>query len=143
MNLLTISCNSLLYEKELELRDVVLRRPIGLSITQDDLSRECYDQHYGLVENNELLACLVITGLDDFTVQLRQMAVAESCRGKGLGLKLVSGVENILQSEGIRKIVLQARRTAEQFYVKCGYQTVGEGYIKIGLPHINMEKLIL
>jgi predicted GNAT family N-acyltransferase len=140
---MTISYDSLFYQKELELRDAVLRHPIGLSIAQDDLSRECYDRHYGLVENDELLACLIITGLDNFTVQLRQMAVAEVCRGRGLGFRLVSGVEKVLQSEGIRKIVLNARRTAEKFYEKCGYQVVGEEYIKIGLPHINMEKLIL
>ncbi|MBF0104561.1 MAG: GNAT family N-acetyltransferase [Deltaproteobacteria bacterium] len=103
MDFVTIPFNSPLYKKELELRQKILRVPLGLNIYAEDLSQESQQLHFGLVENNELIACVVVVPLDNQTVKGRQMAVCESLQGTGIGRALINGVETELKKLGYKK----------------------------------------
>ena len=49
-----------LYASELELRNVVLRIPLGLSLYEENLDGERDSRHFGILEDGSLLACAVL-----------------------------------------------------------------------------------
>jgi predicted GNAT family N-acyltransferase len=129
------------YQKVYDLREEILRKPIGLSLKDEDLSGDALDHILIAKTGKELIGCVMLhpTERED-KVKLRQMAVAESWQGKGIGRLLVEAAEHHCRRLGINKIVLHARITAEQFYSKLGYKTVSEEFTEVGIPHVIMEK---
>jgi len=105
-NIKEIQYNSENYLKELEIRDSLLRIPLGLSIYKDDLKVEKDDIHFGIFCDNELLGCLIVSKITKNSCKLRQMAISKDCQGKGLGKKLISNVEELFtKSLAIMKLV--------------------------------------
>ncbi|MCK4888685.1 MAG: GNAT family N-acetyltransferase, partial [Candidatus Aminicenantes bacterium] len=117
MNLVEIKYKSGLYKKEIELRDEVLRAPLGLKFKKEDLDAEVDELRYGLLDSNgELTACLLVRILDNSVAKIRQMAVKEELRGKGLGRELMKKVESELKKKKFNKVELHARMYAKVFY---------------------------
>lgn len=135
-----IEYGSLLYEAELELRNRLLRIPLGLDIQSDDLAAEQDYRHFGMLQEDVLVACLVVVPRAPGQVQLRQVAVEEHLQGQGIGRELMLEVEAVLAKSGIASLVLNSRDTVVGFYRKLGYEPVGEGFVEVGIPHQRMEK---
>jgi len=129
------------YAAALELRDQVLRVPLGLTIWGEDLEGEVVQFHYGLFRGGEtLLACISVVPLACGEARLRQMAVRPEEQGKGLGAWLMGEVEETLAARGLSHLCLHARDSVMGFYEKLGYVAVGEGFSEVGLPHHLMVK---
>lgn len=131
------------YKQTLQLRHRILRAPLGLDLFQENLSVEIHQRHFSLWQLPDiLLACLVIVPTAPACVKLRQMAVSDQHQRRGLGQQLVSEVERALLRDGVELIELHARVSAVPFYQSCGYQTVGETFIEVGIPHQRMNKVL-
>lgn len=130
------------YEQALALRDQLLRKPLGLSLYDEDLSDEKNDYHLGIFTGAELDAVLVLIPKDSTTLQMRQVAVRENRQGQHLGARLIAFAESFAATQGFTRIVLNARQTAEAFYHKQGYTTVSEPFLELGIGHVRMEKSI-
>lgn len=144
MNLVEIKYKSNLYKKEIELRNAVLRAPLGLKFKKEDLEAEVDELRYGLLNHDGVLvACLLVRILDNSIAKIRQMAVKEELRGKGLGRELMNNVESELKKKNFNKIELHARMYAKVFYDKLGYIETGDIFTEIGIPHIKMVKNIV
>lgn len=128
------------YRRELELRDAVLRRPLGMSIYNDKLEVDEQDSHIGAFLGEELVGVLVLTRLSDTDVKMRQVAVAEKMQSQGVGTLMVSFAENVARAAGYTTMVLHARKTAVPFYLKQGYAPVGDEFLEIDIPHYEMWK---
>jgi len=129
------------YRQSLALRQDILRAPLGLVLSENDLHGENRQRHFGLVTPQvQLVACLVIKPVNSMAVRLRQMAVMTHFQGQGLGRALVMSVERQLKHDGIKRIELHARVVAQQFYANLGYQPTGEPFVEIGIPHVAMYK---
>ena len=127
----------------MELRNSVLRQPLGMDISNDDLSDEASCQFLAYYSNNEeMLGCLKIKKLDDNTFQIQQMAVIPDHQGQGIGSALLKKAEKLIREQGGEKVVIEARDYALPFYKKYGYQESGEKYEKINIPHHLMRKYI-
>jgi len=73
--------------------------------------------------------------------QVRYMAVDESCRGRGLGSRILSGLEGRARSERVMSVVLNARDGAINFYSRHGYSVEGPADILFGeVRHFRMRK---
>ena len=132
-----------LYKEEIDLRDKVLRKPLGLKLTPEFLESDKNDLHFCIInKSGRMVACVLIKPLSDKKVKLRQMAVDDQERGKGIGAYLIEKTETILREGGISVIELHARKYAEGFYLKSGYSPIGEEFTEIGIPHIKMVKII-
>ena len=141
---LTVQHNSALYKQTVRLRYEILRRPLGLTFTDAQLSAEDKDIHLaGIDQNRAICCCLILTPLDGKTVQMRQVAVAKQEQGKGTGRQLVEYSEKITLQNGYDKIMLHARDTAVEFYLKLGYEPEGEQFFEVGIPHLQMRKNLL
>ncbi|RYG29002.1 GNAT family N-acetyltransferase, partial [bacterium] len=67
--------------------------------------------------------------------KIRQVAVDPMEQGKGLGAALMRAIEPLCD-----EIYLHARDTAVPFYLRLGYQIVGEPFEEVGIPHRAMRK---
>ena len=137
-----IAYGSPAYHKELLLRDVVLRKPLGLDLKDDDLSQEASQWHFGLFDDDHLIASVIAAPKSKELVQLRQMAVSGQFQGQGCGRKLVEMLEKTLWGKGFQKIILHARIQVSEFYISLGYIPVGEPFEEVGIPHQRMQKTI-
>lgn len=141
IKLISFEFGSLEYELALELRNQILRIPLGRSLDSSDLEGENSQIHFGVLNlGNELIACVSVKIQDGKHYKIRQMAVADNFQGKGFGAKLVQYVERELSNKGVTKISLHARETAISFYEKLGFQCSGELFDEVGIPHIKMLK---
>lgn len=131
------------YAQMVRLRNEVLRRPLGLQINPEELEREKEDILIGAFDDERLLACCMLTKVDQATVKLRQMAVHNSLQGKGVGASMMNFAENVARDHGYRNMVMNARKTALGFYEKLGYSAVGEEFEEVTIPHYRMQKQLL
>jgi predicted GNAT family N-acyltransferase len=131
------------YDDAVRLRYEVLRKPLGLEYTPEQLAAE-YDNHHlaAYANKGQLLGYLNLTPSDDGVVKMRQVAVAPQAQGKGVGKKLVEASEVLARRLGYRTMVLHARETAVAFYQKLDYKTVGERFEEVTIPHFRMEKVL-
>jgi predicted GNAT family N-acyltransferase len=128
------------YRQMIELRNQILRKPLGLSFTEEELDREKNDILLGCFEDDKLEACCVLTRTDPKTVRLRQMAVSAGLQGKGIGRVLMTFAENIARDHGYRRLTMHARKTAVGFYEKSGYRISSDEFEEVTIPHYEMEK---
>jgi predicted GNAT family N-acyltransferase len=131
------------YRQMVNLRYELLRKPLGLTFDPSDLEQEKEDTLIGAFEDDKLLGCCLLERVDQYTIKLRQMAVFNTLQGKGVGRALMVFAENIARDQGYRKIVMHARKTALGFYRKLGYQTSGEEFEEVTIPHFVMEKALV
>lgn len=130
------------YDATVELRRAVLRRPLGLDFSPEQLASEASDTHLAQFEEDQALACLILTPKDLKTLKMRQVAVAPERQGRGLGRLLVEGSEVWGREHGFEKMTLHARDTAVPFYLALGYAVEGEPFEEVGIPHCAMSKTL-
>lgn len=140
MALKIIDHDSKEYKQMVDLRFNLLRKPLGLTFTPEDLAAEKEDILIGVFEDEKLEACCILTETAPKTVRLRQMAVAATLQGKGIGRALMSFAENIARDRGYRRLTMHARKTAVGFYEKNGYKVCGPEFVEVTIPHFEMEK---
>ena len=130
------------YQQMVNLRNEILRKPLGLGFTADELEREKDDILMGAFEDDKLLGCCLLTRMDTRTIRLRQMAVPNNMQGKGIGRALMIFAENIARDLGYKKLCMHARTTAVGFYQKLGYGISGDEFVEVTIPHYIMEKAL-
>lgn len=130
------------YKDSLELRNRVLRKPIGLNLFDENLDRDAGDCHIGAFVNDVLVGILILSPVTDDTVKMRQVGVDDSYRSLGIGRKMVEDSERYALAKGYSKITLHARETAVPFYQKLGYTVLGDTFTEVGIPHREMEKVL-
>ncbi len=136
-----IEVNTPDYNQVLELRNLVLRKPLGMNLFDEDLSGDKDEWIYGLFSpENKIIGSVQYRILDGHTVKLRQMAVHPGYQKQGLGRSLVLFTEQQIKNLGYGKIEMHARKVALPFYEKLGYQKVGVEFMEVGIPHYKMFK---
>ena len=128
------------YEQMLKLRDMVLRKPLGLQFSPEELEQEKINLLIAAYEDKEMLGCCMKVEDDPQTVRLRQMAVVKDLQGKGIGKALMTFAENLARDRGYRQITMHARKAAVGFYEKMGYRVRGGEFQEVTIPHYVMEK---
>ncbi|MES1161042.1 MAG: GNAT family N-acetyltransferase [Bacteroidota bacterium] len=131
------------YQQMVNLRNEILRKPLGLALLAEELDKEKEDVLMGAFEDDDrLLGCCLLTRMDPTTIRLRQMAVPNSMQGKGIGRALMVFAENIARDLGYKRLTMHARKTALGFYQKLGYQVTGNEFLEVTIPHYIMEKVL-
>jgi aminoglycoside 6-adenylyltransferase len=128
------------YEKSLQIRNEVLRKPLGLDIFDEDLDAESADVHICAFLNGAIVGMAVLSRKDEKTARMRQLAVLSGYRGNGIGNMVAKAAEEEACSEGCETISVHARKTAVGFYRKRGYMIIGDPFIEVTLPHYEMVK---
>src|SRR5436190_5525491 len=128
------------YKQMVALRMEILRKPLGLSFTEDELAKEKDDILIGAFDEDKILACCLLTKIDNTTIKLRQMAVQNNLQGKGIGASMMSFAETVARDKGYKKLMMHARNTAIGFYERFDFKVKGNEFIEVNVPHHVMEK---
>src|SRR5882757_4181035 len=128
------------YQLMVKLRDDILRKPLGLGFTPEELESEKDNMLIAAFEEERILGCCMLVEEQPGTVRLRQMAVLNDLQGKGIGRALMNFAENIARDRGYKILRMHARSHAVGFYEKVGYRVLGEQFVEVTIPHYVMEK---
>jgi predicted N-acetyltransferase YhbS len=131
-----------LYRRALGLREAILRKPLGLTLTAEEQADDRLRQHFCATSHGAVVGSVSLRPLETGTIQLRQMAVAEDRRREKIGAHLLSVAEDWARGQGYRLMVLNARLGAEGFYARFGYLAQGEPFDENTVPHIRMTKAL-
>ena len=97
--------------------------------------------HRAVVDDeNRILACgrldIQLSHPDGSSAQLRYCGVDAAFRGQGAGQFLVRQLEEEARRAGCRRLWMEARVAALNFYLRLGYHDIGVGPTKWGvIPH--------
>ncbi|MCX8021046.1 MAG: GNAT family N-acetyltransferase [Chitinophagaceae bacterium] len=130
------------YQQMVQLRDSILRKPLGLSFSPEELEKEKNNILIGAFEDERLLGCCMLVEEGPDTIRLRQMAVPDDLQGKGIGRALMNFAENIARDRGYKKMTMHARKNAVGFYEKMGYKVTSDEFQELTIPHYVMEKTL-
>lgn len=130
------------YKQMVALRQLLLRKPLGLTFNEDELSAEKDDILIGCFDDDKMEGCCLLTTVEPGVLRLRQMAVVSGLQGKGMGRAILQFAENIARDRGFKTIVMHARKTAVGFYEKLGYKITSAEFEEISIPHFLMEKML-
>jgi predicted GNAT family N-acyltransferase len=128
------------YQQMVKMRTDILRKPLGLIFTPEELEKEKDEILIGAFEDEKMLGCCMLIKQPDKSVRLRQMAVMNNLQGKGIGRALMNFAENIARDMGYKTLAMHARKTAAGFYEKLGYKVTGDEFEEVTIPHYVMEK---
>jgi predicted GNAT family N-acyltransferase len=135
-----IDYQSVLYKKALQLRNDILRTPLGLSLEDMDV----YDDKNQYItiahEEGQVIGCMLIKPLSPTVVKFRQMCIDENFQLLGIGTTLLHYAENFCLMNNYKFCELHARKEAIGFYKKNGYLEIGIEFMEIGIPHKKMIK---
>lgn len=131
------------YDECVHLRDTVLRKPLKLNFSLEQLEDEHNQFHFALYDNTfNMLGCLSFQVVDSHTLKMRQVAVEKAYQNQGHGTEMVIKAEQWALRMGYSRIELHARDQAVAFYTKLNYQMAGELFMEVGIPHRTMTKTL-
>ena len=135
-----ISPESESYPQMIDLRLRILRLPLGLDFSPEDLEAERGNFHIVGYLNGQLVAGLLLCPLSERCLKMRQVAVDSSLQGQGIGSKMIVFAEAFSRVNGFSEMTLNARERVVPFYKRLGYQVVSERFIEVTIPHFTMQK---
>ena len=129
------------FDELIYLRDLILRKPLGLEFYPEDISSEYTSTHFAaFTDNDDLMGTLVMKPLDSNQIKMRQVAVFPQHQKKGVGQLMVAASEEFSRDMGYSEIVLSARVPAVPFYEKLNYEVISDLYQEVGIDHFKMSK---
>ena len=129
------------YDESVQLRTEILRKPLGLTFTIEQLSAEYLDIHFAAFDDEGVLrGILLMLPKDAEVVKMRQVAVAADAQGRGIGRALVAACEAWAKINHFKTIELHARDHAISFYEKLNYECVGDWFSEVNILHKKMIK---
>jgi predicted GNAT family N-acyltransferase len=137
-----ISTHDREYALEKDLRNRVLRMPLGLTLSEQDLHGEDGQMHLvALDERGQVVGC-VLVAFSGNSAKIRQIAVEKVYRGRGVGVTLMRLAEDAIRARNIIVSTLHARVTAREFFEKLGYTAASEVFTEVTIPHVEMRKAL-
>mmetsp|Transcript_24177 Transcript_24177/g.30761 ORF Transcript_24177/g.30761 Transcript_24177/m.30761 type:complete len:149 (-) Transcript_24177:217-663(-) len=123
------------------LRDELLRKPLGLQFSAEELEKERNLFHVAGTLDSKLVACLVLQpSVKEHEMKMRQVAVATNYQNQQIGSKMIRFSELFAAERGFSTIYCHARVTALPFYTKLSWKVEGEQFEEVGIPHYRMLK---
>ena len=131
---------SVLYHQSMKLRETVLRHPLGMKFTQEDLAIEQHQHHLVIYSwQKKVMGGLSLNGLGTASVKLRQMWVLPEHQGMGIGKRGVREAHRLAKAHNAQEIYCHARENAMGFYEKMLYFKEGSPFLEVGLTHYEMR----
>ena len=128
------------YDLTVALRDRILRQPLGLKFSDEQLAAESTAIHVAGWIDDQVRACSVVAEQDDGWFQIRQVAVDNEFQRQGYGKQLMEFVHHHVESLGGKRVFCHSRDVAESFYADLGYRSVGDYFEAVSIQHVRMEK---
>lgn len=136
-----ISHGSLDYKKCVTLREEILRKPLGLAFTREELEKEKDYIHIAGYIGSDLCATSMLIP-EEKRLKMRQVAVSKDLQGNGIASAMLEFCDDYAAKNGFKEIYCHVRATAIPFYEKNDYVLEGNFFIETSIPHRKMNKVI-
>ena len=113
----------------------VIGQNVPEDIEIDGKDESCF--HVLLTKNDEPVG----TGRIERDGHIGRIAVLEEYRGMDFGTMIMQKLEKIAERNGIGSTYLNSQCHAVNFYLKLGYEPVGDTFYEAGIEHIKMIKV--
>jgi len=128
------------YDQEKVLRKRMLRDPLGLPLSEQDIRDDDKQVHIvALNDTGDVVGCVLVLFIGD-SARIRQMAVAGQFQGKGIGTELLRRAEESIVDHNMHTAILHARVSVRCFYEQRGYIATSGFFTEVTIPHIEMKK---
>jgi len=119
------------FKKYYNLRYEILRKPWGQPMGSERDDGEDMSSHRMIIDEKtgNALAVGRLQYNSEDEAQIRYMAVADEFQGQGLGSQIISVLEDVAKEKDIKRVILQARKNALQFYENNGYKIVKKTHL--------------
>lgn len=138
-----VDLSSNYYNQSLILREKILRKPLGLVISQEQIENEKKVNyfHFTAKLHNKVISALTMR-INSNNIQTCQIATDIDFRGQGIGKKLLEFGEQYVSSLIERdEFIVFSRIDSLLFYEKCNYQYKNdEIYLIHNLEHRLLSK---
>ena len=74
--------------------------------------------------------------------KIGRMAVRRSMRGTRIGRQVLEALMTQAKQQGYREVLLHAQLSAENFYLRAGFQRRGEPFEEAGIGHVEMVRAL-
>jgi len=105
---------------------------------EDDIS----GKHWGLYVDDQIVSVISVFERNR-VMQFRKFATVAHMQRKGYGTSLLHHVVQWAETNGMKRIWCNARKSATGFYEKFGMIQHGQGWVKNGIEFIKMEKNLI
>ncbi|HET6871809.1 MAG TPA: GNAT family N-acetyltransferase [Sporolactobacillaceae bacterium] len=75
--------------------------------------------------------------------KVERICVLKERRGEHIGEALMTKLEEVAKTKGIKGLILNAQTHAEGFYKKLGYHVTSDLFYEADIPHVEMQKELL
>lgn len=132
------------WEQYYEIRWQVLRAPLQQPRGSEKDEYEQHAWHRMIIdETGKVVGVARLHLVSSEESQIRYMAVIEAHRRKGLATMMLESLEAIARQEGVKRVILNARKSATNFYENLGYVITGDAPEIFGsIPHVQMCKTL-
>ena len=128
------------YKETLQLREDVMRKPLGLLLSAEDVRNDNKRIHIGGYDNNKLICTCSLKIIHHKISHIYSFCVKQEFQNKGVGRQLMAFTENYCKSQGVTRLYVEGRKTAQIFYQKCGFLPCGSEYMDMNILHQDMHK---
>lgn len=136
-----LTYNSEEYRQAVLLREEILRKPLGLTFSIEELAAEKDHIHIAGYLKNNLCATAVLVP-EGKLIKMQRVAVKENLQSQGIGSALMAFCEEYAKKYRFEVIYCHARGTAIPFYLKHQYSVEGEPFDEDKIPHQKMRKYL-
>ncbi|QIO23121.1 GNAT family N-acetyltransferase [Haloarcula sp. JP-L23] len=112
----------------------------GVDETEEMDDKDDEATHVVVTDGDDPVATARFRFVDETTARIERVAVLESYRGEGLGVRVMDAAETTAREQGATSAFLHGQSRVEEFYEKLGYEAEGETFEEAGIPHVEMVK---
>lgn len=136
-----INHNSPEYLEAVKLREAILRKPLGLTFSAEELEVEQDHVHIVGLKGNEVISTAVLVP-EGKNYRMQRVVVKENLQDSGIGSKMMKFCEEYAKNNGIYSIYCHARNSAVNFYLKNAWIAEGDYFDEDTIPHLKMRKIL-
>jgi predicted GNAT family N-acyltransferase len=114
------------------------RVPEDLEVDDHDRLGDPIADHFLFLVDDQPIGTVRCLKKPDGVLKIGRVAVMKEERGKGRGHQMMDLIEASYPT--MQRFVLDAQTHAIPFYLKCGYEAIGEDFLEAGIQHRHMEK---
>lgn len=130
------------YKLCVSLREEILRKPLGLGFTEEEIAAENGWIHIVAYQDGKLCATAALIPEKSTLAKICRVAVLAELQGQGIGTEIMRYAEAYAAKRGFEEVYLHARDTSVPFYLKNQYIAEGDWFDEDTVPHKKLRKIL-
>jgi predicted GNAT family N-acyltransferase len=127
------------YQDALKIRHLVFVNEQHVPLELEIDNEERADYFVGYLDQTPV-ATARVTSQKDGAWHIQRVAVLIEYRQRGFASQILRYIEQVARKEQVPYLTLGAQDQAQGFYLKLGYQVIGDGFVDAGIKHHQMNK---